>query len=178
MDRPLTSLLEDLRLPGHRAVAEHWLALRAAAGGGIPPLGAIDAMRFPKALPDIWIVDAEADGRFRFRLCGEALVAWYGVNPKGRHYDDIFPASVMPQVQAESRRILDTPAVGYQKLRSQVADEHVPAAYERLVVPLAGEDGRPRHLLGVSRFRSHADPPPRQTQTPDPEFSYWYPIPA
>src|SRR3546814_10021108 len=92
----------------------------------------MDRVGVQKARPDVWMVDAEAGGRFRFRLCGEALVAWYGVNPKGRHYDDIFPASVMAQVVAESRRILDTPAIGYQKLRSQVADDHVPAAYERL----------------------------------------------
>jgi len=174
MNRPLHALMEDLHLPGHRAVAAHWLELHAAAGARLPALTAIDPLRFAKALPDIWIVDAEPDGRFRFRLVGETLVAWYGVNPKGRHYEDIFPDSVLPAVHEDSRRILAGPCIGYQKMHSQVADSHVPAAYERLVLPLAGDDGAPRHLLGVSRFRSHAES--ERARLPEPDVSYWYAI--
>jgi hypothetical protein len=157
LDRPLSSLLQDLRLPGHRQMAEHWLDLYGRAGHRLPALGDLDATRFPKALNDSWIVDAEDDGRFRMRLAGEGLVQWYGFNPKGRYYEDIFPATVLPVVTAQSRRVLQGPCIGYHHMHSTIPDWTVPAAFERLALPLADAQGRCRHILGATLFKGQND---------------------
>jgi len=171
MDRPLDSLLTDLDLPGHRAVAEHWLLYRAG-GNTIPSLAQLDPLHFHRALPDAWIVDAAEDGRFRFRLMGETLVAWYGRNPKGLYYQNLFPASVVPLLETQSRRVLEQPCAGFQRVHTNVpAGAQMPRAFERLTFPLREKDGdRILHILGNSIFN-------RAAGEPAPEREYWYPIP-
>jgi hypothetical protein len=171
MDRPLDTLLDDLDLPGHRAVAEHWLGLYRSAGT-VPSLAQIDPLHFHRALPDAWIVDLTEDGRFRFRLMGETLVAWYGRNPKGLHYQDLFPAAVVPLLERQSHRVLERPCAGFQSVHTDVPDGvHMPRSFERLTFPLREKGGsRIAHILGNSIFN-------RAAGSPAPEREYWYPIP-
>ncbi len=171
MDRPLDSLLADLDLPGHRAVAEHWLALYAKAGT-VPSLAEIDPLHFHRALPDAWIVDLTEDGRFQFRLMGETLVQWYGRNPKGLYYQDLFPASVVPLLEEQSHRVLQRPCAGFQRVHTSVpAGTHMPRSFERLTFPLRDKSGEKiAHILGNSIFN-------RAAGEPAPEREFWYPIP-
>lgn len=169
MDRPLDTLLDDLDLPGHRAVAEHWLALYRSTGA-IPTLGEIDPLNFPRALADAWIVDATDDGRFQFRLMGETLMQWYGRNTKGLYYQDLFPASIVPLLETQSRRVLERPCAGFQRVHTNVPDIHMPRSFERLTFPLRDKSGsRLTHILGNSIFN-------REDSVPAPEIEYWYPI--
>ena len=171
MDRPLDTLLADLDLPGHRAVAGHWLELYAKAGT-VPSLAEIDPLHFHRALPDAWIVDLTDDGRFCFRLMGETLQAWYGRNTKGLSYQDLFPAHVVPVLEQQSRRVLERPQAGFQRVHTNVPDgAHMPRAFERLTFPLRDKaGGRIVHILGNSIFN-------RDAGEPAPEREYWYPIP-
>lgn len=171
MDRPLENLLDDLDLPGHRAVAEHWLGLYARAGT-VPSLAEIDPLHFHRALPDAWIVDATADGRFRFRLMGETLVQWYGRNPKGLSYQDLFPADVVPVLEEQSQMVLRRPCAGFQRVHTDVpTGSHMPRSFERLTFPLRDKaNEKILHILGNSIFN-------RAAGDPAPEREYWYPIP-
>ncbi|WP_185973722.1 PAS domain-containing protein [Ferrovibrio terrae] len=171
MDRPLDSLLADLDLPGHRAVAEHWLALYREAGT-VPSLARIDPLHFHRALPDAWIVDLTDDGRFQFRLMGETLVQWYGRTAKGLYYQDLFPADVVPVLEQQSRLVLERPQAGFQRVHTNVpAGTHMPRAFERLTFPLRDKAGdKITHILGNSIFN-------RAAGDPAPEHEYWYPIP-
>jgi hypothetical protein len=171
MDRSLDTLLTDLDLPGHRAVAEHWLALYARAGT-VPSLAEIDPLHFHRALPDAWIVDLTEDGRFQFRLMGETLVQWYGRTTKGLYYQDLFPASVVPLLEEQSHRVLQRPCAGFQRVHTNVpAGTHMPRSFERLTFPLRNKAGdRIVHILGNSIFN-------RAAGDPAPEHEYWYPIP-
>lgn len=169
MDRPLAGLLNDLELPGHRAVAEHWLGLYRQ-DGSIPALSEIDPLHFHRALPDAWIVDATDDGHFRFRLMGETLMQWYGRNTKGLYYEDLFPAAVVPLLMTQSGMVLTRPCAGFQRVHTDVADVHMPRVLERLTFPLRDKAGAIRHILGNSIF--NRDP----AAGPAPDLEYWYPI--
>lgn len=169
MDRPLDSLLNDLELPGHRAVAEHWLGLYMR-NRAIPTLAEIDPLHFPRALADAWIVDATEDGRFCFRLMGETLVNWYGRSPKGLYYEDLFPASIVPLLIRQSHQVLERPCAGFQRVHTQVPDVHLPRSLERLTFPLRDKTGRLRHILGNSIFNHE------RAGSPAPEIDYWYAI--
>jgi hypothetical protein len=176
MDRSLDLLLQDLQLPGHRALAEHWLGLQRAAGG-IPPLAAVDPLQFAKALADAWIVDAEADGRFRIRLMGETLVQWYGRSMKGLYYDDMFSAAILPVVTEQSRQVIDRPCIGYHRMRTTIPDWTVPAAFERLALPLLGADGQVGHILGATLFHDRASlAHGRGGASTSLDVDYWYPL--
>jgi hypothetical protein len=170
MDRSIDTLLNDLELPGHRAVAEHWLALYRNSGT-VPSLAEIDPLHFHRALPDAWIVDATDDGRFQFRLMGETLVQWYGRNPKGLHYEDLFPASIIPRLTEQSNYVLSQPCAGFQRVHTHAPEAYMPRSFERLTFPLRDKAGeRITHILGNSIFN-------RDGGEPAPEVEYWYPIP-
>lgn len=169
MDRPFDSLLNDLQLPGHRAVAGHWLGLYMR-NRAIPTLAEIDPLHFHRALPDAWIVDAMEDGRFRFRLMGETLINWYGRNTRGQYYEDLFQPALVTVLIAQSRLVLDRPCAGFQRVHTKATEAHAPRLFERLSLQLRDKDGRLRHILGNSIF-SHA----RDGGAP-PELNYWYPV--
>jgi hypothetical protein len=156
MTRTLHTLLADLGQPGHRAVAEHWIALYRRKGG-IPPLSAIDPLQFPRALADAWIVDAEDGDRFRIRLMGETLVHWYGRNPKGLYYEDLFAPAILPVVTQQSRQVVQAPCILYHQMQSTIPDWTVPASFERLAFPLCDAAGRIRHILGATVFSENTN---------------------
>lgn len=171
MERPLGCLIEDLRLPGHKQLAAHWLDLYDRARA-LPRLSEIDALKFSKALADTWIADLETaeDGgqRFRFRLMGEKLVQWYGRNPKGLLYEDVFAPELLPRMNEESRQLLAGPNAAYHHTHSTIPHWTVPALFERLAFPLADASGKPAHLLGATVFNGESSAP---------DIGYWYRVP-
>lgn len=169
MDRDLDKLLDDLDLPGHRAVAEHWLGLYRRHRR-IPSLAEIDPLHFPKALADAWIVDATDKGRFRFRLMGQTLVEWYGRSPKGLYYEDLFPAAMVSILIEQSQQVLTRPCAGFQRMHTQAPERHWPRFFERLTFPLRGADGQMCHILGNSIFNRDRDGDVAA------QINHWYPI--
>lgn len=143
----------------------------------MPPLSRIDPLRFPKALADCWIIDAEADGRFRVRLAGEAMKEWYGFNPKGRCYEELFAPAVLPILHDLSRRVIDAPSIGYQRMRTNAPAWRDPAFFDRIALPLADADGRIRHLLGATQLKDPADQGKSSLES-SVEANYWYTIPS
>ena len=154
MNRPLASLLESLTLPGHRAVTQHWLELYHAGGNRVPALSSLDPLQFPAALPDIWIVDLHDDGRFRFHLLGENMIAWQGGNPKGLSFEDIYTPDILPVVTQMARRVIEQPAISCHQIMSMTRHWSLPIPVERIALPMADAQGRIRHLFGVTVFRS------------------------
>lgn len=164
-------LLDDVELPGHRAVADHWMSLYLR-DRAIPTLAEIDPLHFHRALPDAWVVDATDDGRFKFRLMGETLNAWYGRNPKGLYYEDLFAPAIAGMLVQQSRQVLQRPCAGFQRVHTRVPDLNSPRSFERLTFPLRDKaTGRIRHILGNSIFNRNRD------GDPAPEADFWYPVP-
>jgi hypothetical protein len=175
MSRPVTLIADDLRLPGLRPLVTHWLAL-LQRDGRVPRLRDLDPLAFAPSMRHAWIIDAEDDGGFRFRLSGEALIEWYGVNLKGKRYDEVFPAVTLAEVVPQSRRVLDTPAAVYQERTARMPDWTEPAAFERIGLPLADADGRVRHLLGATLFAERVYNGKGSIDTA-PLREYWYDLP-
>lgn len=152
--RPLASLLETLTLPGHRAVAQHWLALYRAAGNRVPALASLDPLQFPSALADSWIVDLSDDGRFRFHLLGQNMISWRGSNAKGMSFEEIYRPEVLTVVNGMARRVIEQPAISYQQMQSQIRDWSLPIPVERISLPMADGQGRIRHLFGATIIKA------------------------
>lgn len=175
MQRPLDALLDDIALPGHRQMVQHWLDLYAAAGHRIPRYRALDPLRFPLALPDIWIVEWRDDGRLYFQLLGENLVSWYGYSPKGKSMEEVYPPEMVPLINALSHGVLGRPAINYQKAHSLTPHWSVAIPMERIAVPLADEQGRLRWVAGITTFlESHGHGSGPVSSRVAQEF--WYPL--
>ena len=152
MNRPLDIMDADVPPGPLRSLVRHWLDLVRQADGRVPSLRAVDPLQFAPALQDAWIVDAGADGRFRFRLCGETLAEWYGFSLRGRCYEEVFDARSLAEVTAQTRDVLDGPMALYQRMLAVMPDRSDPVGFGRVALPLAGEDGDIRHMLGATRF--------------------------
>jgi hypothetical protein len=173
--RPLASLIDVLTLPGHRAIARHWLALYRAAGNLVPALSSLDPLQFPAALADSWIVDLCEDGRFRFHLLGQNMISWRGANAKGMSFEEIYPPDILPIVNGMARRAIEDPAISYQQMQSQIRDWSLPIPVERLSLPMADSAGRIRHLFGATVIRAR----PGQTagaERIELQRDDWYPV--
>ena len=168
-------MVDDLRLPSLRPLVQHWLALYRASGT-VPALQDLDALHFAPSMRHAWIIDAEADGGFRFRLSGEALIEWYGFNLKGKRYDEVFPAVTLPSVIAGSRRVMGDPAGVYQWMTARMPDWSEPAALERIGLPLRGADGKITHMLGATLFERRVYNGKGSIDTMI-ETEYWYALP-
>jgi len=173
--RPLASLIDALTLPGHRAVARHWLALYRAAGNRVPALASLDPLQFSAALPDIWIVDQDGDGVFRFHLLGQNMIDWHGSSPKGQTFEEVYTPAILPAVTAMVRQVIDRPAICHQHTLSTTRNRLSPVPSERIALPLADTDGRIRHLFGVTVYKTrdgHGDGMIRN----DIQSEEWYPV--
>lgn len=176
MNRAIDRLADDLRLPALRPLVRHWLALFHARGS-IPLLSNLDPLQFAASMRHAWIIDVDADGGFRFRLSGEALIEWYGFNLKGKRYEEVFPAVTLPGVVESTRRVLREPAAVYQAMTARMPDWSEPAALERIGLPLCATDGRIAHMLGATLFERHVYNGKGSIDTAI-NTEYWYAIPG
>jgi hypothetical protein len=147
-------MIDVLRQPPLRPLVQHWLALYRAQGM-VPALRDLDPLHFGPSMRYAWIITAEADGGFRFHLSGEALIEWYGFSLKGKRYEQVFPAVTLPGVTEGTQRVLSEPAAVHQTMTARMPDWTEPAPYERIGLPLRGnDDGRIVHMLGGTLFET------------------------
>jgi hypothetical protein len=181
-DRPssrkpaIDRMVDDLRLQPLRPLVQHWLALYRASGT-VPALQDLDALHFAPSMRHAWIIDAEADGGFRFRLSGEALSEWYGFSLKGKRYEEVFPAVTLPSVSASTHRVLNTPAGVYQSMTARMPDWTEPARYERMGLPLRNSSGSIVHMLGATLFEKPPAYNGKGSIDTALDTEYWYDIP-
>ncbi|GAB4185472.1 MAG: hypothetical protein OHK0024_25680 [Thalassobaculales bacterium] len=122
--------------------------------GRVPARSALDPLAMPAALPILWLFRREEDGTFILTLAGEAIREVWGANRLMRRpVAELFPPDMWPALKARCDRILDLPAV--QHAHRQLAPQRVGAhrSAERLMLPLADDNGRPTHILGASAYR-------------------------
>lgn len=180
-DRPssrepaIDRMVDDLRLQPLRPLVQHWLALYRASGA-VPALHDLDALQFAPSMRHAWIIDAEADGNFRFRLSGEALSEWYGFSLKGKRYEEVFPAVTLPSVSAATLRVLQTPAGVYQSMTARMPDWTEPARYERIGLPLRNSSGGIAHMLGATLFEKPPAYNGKGSIDTALDTEYWYDI--
>jgi hypothetical protein len=75
--------------PRLEAAYHYWR--RKAAGRPMPSRADIDPIEIPKLLPDVMLVDALPDGRYRYRLIGTENARAQGINASGRFLDEVLP---------------------------------------------------------------------------------------
>lgn len=157
MLRDLHSLPTDLRLAPHRALVDHWLDLYRAAGGQLPALRAVDALRLGRHLPDICILDHEGGDTYRFRLAGENVCQFYGGEIRRRCLHELVEPRTGERLLAMARTILDEPAAVLHGLSSMLPEWNYSVALQRISLPLADAEGQPRHIISATVFRYDRD---------------------
>lgn len=128
----------DIASPALRALYSYWD--EKWQGRRMPTRADIEPLEIPTLLPIVYLVDVERDPlRFRFRLVGTRIVAWFGRDTTGSYVDE---SSV-----CRYRDVLACRLSAYDRLlMPELQGRH--RHYERLIMPLAGRDGTIGMLLG------------------------------
>lgn len=109
-------------------------------GDRMPTRADIEPLEIPALLPQVYLVDVEREPlRFRFRLVGTRIVAWFGRDMTGKEVSERFAGRYREAV------LTGRPVYDCLSLPGK-AGRH--GAYRRIVLPLAGAGGDVEMLLG------------------------------
>jgi hypothetical protein len=141
--------VKDERL---RGLLRHWLERR---GDGLAPVRtAIDPTAIGAILASVWMSDfLPAERRFRMRLAGEEINHLYGRNITPCYFEDIIAPTMLGDVMRRYLRVVGDPAVMHCGGHIYLASERSQMG-ERIVLPLADENGAIMHVIGASIFRT------------------------
>ncbi len=119
-------------------------------GHRMPTRADIEPLEMPALLPLVYLVDVETGVdpergplRFRFRLIGTRIVGWFGRDLTGQYVDESF---------APRYREAATTGLPLYDVLDKGGADGAPGGrhgfYQRLLMPLAGDDGEIEMLLG------------------------------
>src|SRR5262249_15711654 len=136
-----------------RCLLRHWLEQRGEELA--PRRSAIDPTAIGPILSSVWMCDyLPADRRFRMRLAGEDINQVYGRNITTSSFEDIITPALLLDAIRRYRGVVEEPAImqcaGHIYLASNRSE-----VGERLVLPLADNNGAIRHLIGATVYRTN-----------------------
>ena len=135
-----------------RVAFRHWDAVRGDRV--MPERRDIDPLELRRTLPRTWIYEREDNMDFRCRLAGEEINTAYGRPIQNRLARDVIGPKFDEVVRPRWDYALDRGALYHGFSKSSAAGPTI----ERLCVPLADKDGRPRFVFGVSEYCDSAAP--------------------
>ena len=116
----------------------------------LPALGDIDPTDIPSILGQIWLCDhLDGGGRFRYRLAGEKINAFWGGNIAGKHLEEIVPPGRLESAAEKLRMACELPAIIYDRICLSLTDE-ISRNGERMILPLSDDGVRVNVLLGAA----------------------------
>lgn len=139
--------------PKLRRLINLWLAAREA-GAAIPRKARVDPIDMARAglLPQIWLVERQPDRRLVYRLAGEEINAVFGRSIAGATLEDLMSQPQAEIVVARWNRVLDE-ALVMHAVGEVYSDAGNLYSGERIVLPLADDDGAPHFLIGATDYR-------------------------
>jgi hypothetical protein len=115
----------------------------------MPALGDIDPIEISWALGRIWLCDYLAEsGRFRYRLAGENINAFWGGRIAGKHLDEIVPPDRLKAMAEKARMVRELPSIVHDRVCLSLTDE-IAKNGERIVLPMSDDGVHVNALLGA-----------------------------
>jgi hypothetical protein len=142
-----------VRAPKLRRLINLWHVARDG-DAGMPRKARIDPIDLARAglLPQIWLVERQPDRRLVYRLAGEEINAVFGRSVAGAALEDLIERSQAEMVVGRWNRVLDE-ALVMHAVGEVYSDAGNLYSGERVVLPLADEQGAPMFLIGATEYR-------------------------
>jgi len=139
---------EYVRNPALRQVISYWFD--TCDGRSMPARRDIRPIEIRSALAQIWLCDYLSEsGRFRYRLAGEDVNDFWGLNLRGKYLDEIIPDERRASVTNRSRMVIDLPAIVYDRACLSLTEE-ITRNGERIILPLSDDGRTVNGLLGAT----------------------------
>ena len=121
---------------------------------GLPPRGSIDPIRFPRLLPNVFIIQVTGDlPVFTYSLVGEENIEAHGSNFKGMDVRDL--DSHWPGYGASLHEFYSFVVAGREAVAARGAMNFIDKGFRRfetIYLPLAGCDGNVSQILGAACY--------------------------
>jgi len=153
--RTLDAILKQFPNPAFRRLTYFYLA--HSKDGEPPCIGDIDLMEIYKIADRLVLIDLEGDvagkHRFKWRLAGTALRQIVGLELTGQYLDDVAEEKTANEAGRIYCQVLTNgaPHAWRHKVMIQAMNRNY-VQYDRLLLPLADEEGHLRHLIGVYSY--------------------------
>ncbi|MCW0233573.1 MAG: PAS domain-containing protein [Ferrovibrio sp.] len=135
--------------PRFRSLLRHWAERRQ---GLMAPRHAIDPAAIRGCLPHVWLYQyLPAENDFLCTLAGEKVNEAWGQSLIGKRASLFMPPPMREHVPKLYRRMLEQPALQVSRRRITPADGVAQSA-ERLILPLAREDGSAYGVFGLTLY--------------------------
>lgn len=128
--------------PDHIWLYEYWLKRRPL--DGVPRRQDIDPTDFPKLLPRVAVIGAEAPGdssrvQYRYRLAGTEIVSRSGRDPTGKTFEELYSGDYLRRATALYDRLRRTAEPFFSEHVFPVDNGEGFFRYDRLILPLAAD---------------------------------------
>lgn len=141
IDKPVPALLSRF--------AERWLLNRN--GRSMPSRRDMDPTLMPWALPHIFLLKRNEEGRFAYHLVGERFAIRLGGNAKGKTPDKIFEKTFAAEVESFWNKAADEKSIYLVNSVHRVSGL-APSIAHRITLPLSDDDETVDCLIGVVDF--------------------------
>jgi len=139
---------ERFRSEPLRELYDYWLSLRGEKPA--PARSQVDPMAMTQILPHLGLFDVVNNPRrYRVRIMGTEVVAWYGCDVTGRYLDEIDLGPDPAPVFAILDHVVATMTPAHM-MGDYVKQDGRQIRYERLVLPLSSDGRETDMLLGAS----------------------------
>ncbi len=135
------------------ALLDHWIEARGDRP--VPYRSNIDPLAFPKVLPYTWIYRLGDDGEFHCRLAGEEVRNAYQRSLMGQPAAEIL-GDDYSWLRERWLYLMRKPAFLFVYQQRQADEGKI---FERIILPVADENGEVRQLLGAASYVSRNSVP-------------------
>ena len=138
----------DLSLNGHAGAVLmlEWWRSQQVATGAKPRRQALDPAEFAHLVGAINLIEADPDGRLRFRIRGERIFATENAAGEPQFVDQLEPASYRDIVLRDYTEAMANAEPTASRV-TVLVEGHEPLRYRRLMLPLLGRTGTADSLL-------------------------------
>jgi hypothetical protein len=128
-----------------------WIYWRSKSGcRSMPRRADIDPTEIPQLLPNLQLVE-RIDGRFRYRLCGSAIVAAYGRELTGRFVDEVIPRERLAIAEMHYTTVYETRRAIFVR-NKYTTTKSIDLIASRCILPLSEDDRSVTMLLMAQTF--------------------------
>ncbi len=118
----------------------------------MPTREEMDPLEIPDLLSGICILEPQYNGpkidRVRFRLAGTSLYRMAGIELTGRYVDEVVPSPIYKRIHAQFIEVAEHLKPVFRRFEWP-SNPWSGIIYERVLVPLENQDGRPKFLMGM-----------------------------
>jgi hypothetical protein len=141
--------------PKIRKIYDYWRYIHPASG--LPGRQHLDPLDIPDLLPHIRLIDVVGDPpRFRVRLCGDRIRAYFGSPQQDRFFDEMFPSFTSRASYVAFMNAIVTGEPSWDAGACDLNPAKVFMPMERIVLPLAADGRTIDMLIMISLFGEDA----------------------